>query len=123
MTSASSDPGVAAGRGWATDVVRTSGLVLFVLLVAHVVDMFILHDIENETAQTFTDRWSNPTWRAVDWVLVVLALVHGTIGLRPVIASGVTNPQLRGLMSALLYGIVGVLVALVTFVAFTFRFS
>jgi succinate dehydrogenase / fumarate reductase, membrane anchor subunit len=108
--------------GWPTYLVRTTGLLLFLLLLAHVLWLFIVHDIEAENIQTFTERWNNPLWRAVDWGVVVLGLVHGALGLRPVIASSRMGANARGAVLAVLYGVVGVLVATTTFVAFTFRF-
>lgn len=110
-------------RSWGDHFVRTSGLLLFVLVAVHFVDLFVLHDIQNETASSFSERWSNPLWRAADWALLVLALVHGTIGLRPVAKSGIRNPQVRGLVLGVLYVVVGVLLALVTHVAFSYRFT
>lgn len=108
--------------GWGATLVRTSGLLLVFLLGVHLVNLFVLHDIQSETLQVFTERWSTPMWRAIDWALIVLAMVHGVIGLRPVIVSGVKGDSARGFLMAVLYGVVGVLLALVTFVAFTFHF-
>ncbi|MBI2706303.1 MAG: succinate dehydrogenase [Actinobacteria bacterium] len=123
-TSAPEAPGRrATDIGWGHHFVRTSGLVLLVLFAAHVVWLFVLNDIQKETAAAFAERWSNPLWRAVDWGLVVLSLVHGTIGLRPVVASGIRSPQVRGVVLGALYVLVGVLLSLVTFVAFTYRFA
>jgi succinate dehydrogenase / fumarate reductase membrane anchor subunit len=110
-----------AHRGWGSAMVRASGVVLAVLVTINLLDTYILHDVGDSTAKTFSDRWSTPAWRAVDWALVVLALVHGVVGLRPVI-DRLSRWWVRGLVSALLYGLVAVLVAVVTFVALTFEF-
>ncbi len=107
---------------WSTYLVRASGLLLLVLLGTHLLDSFILHDIQTRSMLTFSERWSSPTWRALDWALAVLALVHGVLGLRPVVSSGIGSAPLRGVVMASLYGLVGVLISLVTFVALTFRF-
>lgn len=114
--------GVAAEPGWGHAAVRASGVVLAVLLAVHLLDAFVWHDVGATTAQTFGDRWTHPAWRAFDWAFVVLGLVHGTIGLRPVIDSGIRRPRLRGVLSALLYTMVALLVAFVTLVAATYRF-
>jgi len=111
-----------AELGWGATLVRTSGLLLAVLFTVHVVNLFALNDIQTETLAAFTERWSSPTWRAADWALIMLAMVHGVTGLRPVIASGVRSDAVRGVVMALLYCAVAVLLALVTFVAFTFHF-
>lgn len=109
--------------GWTIYLVRTSGLLLVALLAVHLVGTFLSSDVQSHTMVTFTERWSSPLWRALDWALVILALMHGALGLRPVISSGTGAPRARGALEALLFGLVGVLMALVTFVAFTFRFA
>jgi succinate dehydrogenase / fumarate reductase membrane anchor subunit len=121
-SSTSATPPTTERRGWASSLVRASGVLLAVLVTLHLLDTYVLHDVGSTTAKTFSDRWSTPVWRALDWALVVLALVHGVIGLRPVIERGVGRPWLRGLVSAVLYAAVAVLIALVTFVALTFEF-
>jgi succinate dehydrogenase / fumarate reductase membrane anchor subunit len=114
--------GVEARRGWGAALVRASGALLAFLLTAHLLDTFILHDVGVTTAKSFSDRWSTPVWRGLDWALVVLALVHGVVGLHPVIRRRVHRGWLRGLLLAVLCVTVAVLGGLVTFVALTFEF-
>jgi succinate dehydrogenase / fumarate reductase membrane anchor subunit len=120
MTAAAGAPIVK--RGWGSAFVRASGVLLAVLVSVNLLDTYVLHDVAETTAKTFSDRWATPAWRGLDWALVVLALVHGVIGLRPVISRRITGPRRRGLLLALLYAVVAIAVALVTFVALTFEF-
>jgi succinate dehydrogenase / fumarate reductase membrane anchor subunit len=108
--------------GWASALVRASGVVLAFLVTANVVDTFILNDVGATTAKTFSDRWATPAWRGLDWALIVLALVHGVVGLRPLLERRVHRDRLRGVLSVVLYATVAILLGLVTFVALTFDF-
>ena len=61
---------------------RISGVLLVVLAGGHI---FITHylNVPSETAVAFVvERWANPYWRAFDWLLLILALWHGVLGLR-----------------------------------------
>jgi succinate dehydrogenase hydrophobic anchor subunit len=113
---------VSSRAGWSSALVRASGVVLAFLVTVNVIDTFILNDVGTTTAKTFSDRWASPAWRGLDWALIALALVHGVVGLRPVIQRHVRRPRLRGVVSATLYAAVAILLALVTFVALTFDF-
>jgi succinate dehydrogenase / fumarate reductase membrane anchor subunit len=103
-------------------LVRASGVVLAFLVTANLLDTFIFNDVGTTTAKTFSDRWATPVWRGLDWALIVLALLHGVIGLRPVLERHIQRDRLRGVLTATLYATVAILVALVTFVALTFDF-
>lgn len=61
---------------------RVSGIALIFLALTH---LFITHylNVPSETTFDFVaNRWANPLWRTFDWVLLVMALWHGLIGLR-----------------------------------------
>jgi len=61
---------------------RVSGISLIFLALSH---LFITHylNVPSETTFDFVaNRWANPLWRTFDWVLLVMALWHGLIGLR-----------------------------------------
>ena len=61
---------------------RVSGVLLVVLAVGH---LFITHylNVPSETTFDFVSRrWANPLWRSFDWLLLLMALWHGLMGLR-----------------------------------------
>jgi succinate dehydrogenase cytochrome b556 subunit/succinate dehydrogenase hydrophobic membrane anchor protein len=61
---------------------RVSGVLLVVLALGH---LFITHylNVPSETTFDFvSDRWANPLWRTFDWLLLLMALWHGLMGLR-----------------------------------------
>jgi succinate dehydrogenase / fumarate reductase membrane anchor subunit len=83
---------------------RVSGLMLFVLALAH---FSILHFIYDPGAQTAdfiaNERWSNIFWRAFDWLLLMNVLFHGFLGVRTVVTDYVKRAGLREGTLLLLY--------------------
>jgi succinate dehydrogenase membrane anchor subunit len=83
---------------------RVSGLMLFVLALAH---FSILHFIYDPGAQTAdfiaNERWNNFFWRAFDWLLLMNVLFHGFLGVRTVVTDYVKRPGLREGTLLLLY--------------------
>lgn len=64
---------------------RLSGAMLLVLALGHI---FITHYLNVPSLTNFSfvaQRYSGPLWRTFDWLLLVLALLHGLNGLRVVI--------------------------------------
>ena len=74
---------------------RVSGLALVVLALGHI---FITHyaNVPSDTTFDFVSkRWANPLWRSFDWLLLLLALWHGLLGLRLSITDYVRKPGWR----------------------------
>lgn len=64
---------------------RLSGALLLLLALGHI---FITHYLNAPSFTTFdfvARRYQGPIWRSFDWLLLVLALLHGLNGLRIVI--------------------------------------
>jgi succinate dehydrogenase / fumarate reductase membrane anchor subunit len=49
------------------------------------------------------ERWDNVGWKTFDWLLLVLALIHGANGLRIVIDDYVRAPGKRVFLKGTLY--------------------
>jgi succinate dehydrogenase membrane anchor subunit len=84
-------------------LMRITGLALFVLALAH---FSILHFIWDPAAQNAEfireQRWNQLFWRGFDWLLLMMVLFHGFMGVRTVISDYVHGLTLRAvLMSAL----------------------
>ena len=83
---------------------RVSGLMLFVLALAH---FSILHFIYDPGAQTAdfiaSQRWNQFFWRAFDWLLLMNVLLHGFLGVRTVLLDYVHKPAGREFALLLLY--------------------
>ena len=79
---------------------RLSGLALVILALGH---MLIMHVLVQVTGQQVdygfvTSRWGTPFWRIYDFLLLVLALIHGVNGTRIVIGDLVSRGGLRTLL-------------------------
>ena len=75
---------------------RISGLLLLVLALGHLVVMHLPGTGAERINFGFVAvRWQNPFWRTWDWMLLMLALVHGINGLRNITLDYVTKPGLR----------------------------
>jgi succinate dehydrogenase / fumarate reductase membrane anchor subunit len=68
---------------WTWLFMRISGLVLLILAVGHVLIMHVLDEGVDRVNFAFIQlRWASPFWKAWDWLMLVLALLHGVNGLR-----------------------------------------
>ena len=71
---------------------RISGLVLLVLALGHLVVMHLMGTGAERINFGFVAvRWQSPFWRTWDWMLLMLALVHGINGLRNITLDYVTQ--------------------------------
>lgn len=84
---------------------RISGVALLFLVLGH---MFIMHTLVVITGDEIdfafvSSRWGTPFWRIYDFVLLVLAFLHGANGARIVVADYVANRTARGLITTALW--------------------
>jgi succinate dehydrogenase / fumarate reductase membrane anchor subunit len=100
---------------------RISGLILAVLTVGHVLIMHVLDEGVDRVDFGFVAlRWQSPFWRTWDWLMLVLALVHGINGLRVVTVDYVRRPGVRLAINGFFAAIGVALFALGTIVVYTF---
>jgi succinate dehydrogenase / fumarate reductase membrane anchor subunit len=106
---------------WAWLFMRISGIVLLVLAVGHVVIMHVVGDGVGRVNFAFVAvRWQSPFWRAWDWAMLVLALIHGINGIRNITLDYVGKPGARFAMNMFFYVLGFGLFVLGTVVVFTF---
>jgi succinate dehydrogenase / fumarate reductase membrane anchor subunit len=79
---------------------RISGLALVILALGH---MFIMHVLVELTGGEIDfafvqSRWGSPFWRIYDFLLLVLAFLHGANGARIVIADYVANRRAKSIV-------------------------
>ncbi len=97
---------------------RVSGVFLLFLVFGHVLIVHVINDISMVNYIFVAHRWESPFWRTYDWLMLVLALAHGTNGLKTLIDDYVHRPAYRVLSLAalasfsLIFLIVGSLVIL-----------
>jgi succinate dehydrogenase / fumarate reductase membrane anchor subunit len=93
--------------------IRISGLMLFVLALAHFSILHFIWDPGEQTADFIArERWNQFFWRGFDWLLLMSVLFHGFLGVRTVVLDYVHRPQLREFTLLLLYT-VGVLLFII----------
>jgi len=106
---------------WSWLFMRISGILLLVLAVGHVLIMHVVDEgVDRVDFGFVATRWGSPFWRAWDWALLVLALVHGINGLRVVVQDHVRWAGVRFAVNMLFYAIGFVLFVLGTVIVFTF---
>ena len=106
---------------WAWLFMRVSGIVLLVLAVGHVLIMHLPSGGVDRIDFGFVAvRWENPFWRAWDWALLSLALIHGVNGLRVIVQDYVTVPARRFAVNMGFYVLSFALFTLGSIVVFTF---
>ena len=101
-------------------LMRLSGLGLFVLALAHFSILHFIYDPAQQTSEFIaTQRWNQFFWRAIDWSLLMLVLLHAFLGIRTVIQDYVRGPRSRPIVLWTLYLIAGLLFVLGTVVVLT----
>lgn len=107
-----------AEPSWRWHVARASAWVLLVVFPVWFASLHVFGDVSTVNAAGLEARWSSPVVRALDWAVLVLALVHGSAGLGSMLRSGRAGDRRLAVLA--IDGLVAVLVLAVTVVAFTF---
>ncbi len=93
---------------------RITGVMLFVLALAHFSIMHFLFDPSQENASWIAARWGSLAWRVFDWTLLMMVLFHSFMGVRTVLGDYVHGARARLLSMSTLY-----VIAIILFVAGT----
>jgi succinate dehydrogenase cytochrome b556 subunit len=99
---------------------RISGALLIVLAGGHILITHYLNVPSDTTFSFVSGRWANPYWRTFDWLLLMLALWHGVLGLRYSIQDYLRSAMARTLALGLMWALGIVFLALGTVTVFTF---
>ena len=106
---------------WSWFFMRISGVILLFLVLIHLYIMHLIEDGVGRVSYDFVaERWANVGWKTFDWVMLVLALLHGVNGVRVVVNDYVRSDGARAAVKAVLYTIAGILLVLGTAVVVTF---
>jgi succinate dehydrogenase / fumarate reductase membrane anchor subunit len=101
---------------------RLSGLALVILVLGHLLIMNILDGGVHRINWGFVaGRWSSPFWQLWDLSMLWLAEIHGGNGLRTIINDYARKDATRFWLKILLYVSMVLILALGTFVIFTFN--
>ncbi|GLZ39243.1 succinate dehydrogenase hydrophobic membrane anchor subunit [Actinokineospora sp. NBRC 105648] len=100
---------------------RISGLALIVLVLGHLLIMNILDGGVHRINFAFVaGRWSSPFWQFWDLSMLWLAEIHGGNGLRTVINDYARKDSTRFWLKIMLYVSMVLILALGSYVIFTF---
>ena len=101
--------------------VRASGVLLVALIFTHLI-VNVLQDggVKAIDFAFVAGKWANPFWQAYDVLMLWLALIHGTNGMRTIVNDYTSKESIRKTLVWALWGICAVLVTLGTLVVFTF---
>jgi succinate dehydrogenase / fumarate reductase, membrane anchor subunit len=100
---------------------RISGVVLVVLVLGHLFIMNVLDGgVQRLNFAFVAGRWSSPFWQVWDLLMLWLAQIHGTNGLRTVINDYTRKDSTRLWLKGTLYVASAFTIALGTLVIFTF---
>jgi succinate dehydrogenase / fumarate reductase membrane anchor subunit len=100
---------------------RISGMALVILVLGHLLIMNILDGGVHRINWGFVaGRWASPFWQFWDLAMLWLAELHGGTGLRTIINDYARRDATRFWLKILLYTSMVLILALGTFVIFTF---
>ncbi len=100
---------------------RVSGVVLVFLVLGHLLIMNILDGgVQRINFAFVAGRWSSPFWQVWDLLMLWLAMLHGTNGVRTIINDYAERDQTRFWLKMALYIASGFTIILGTLVIFTF---
>ena len=105
--------------GWI--FMRVSGVLLVVLVIGHlVVNLMVGEGIKAIDFGFVANKWASPFWQVYDLLMLWLAMIHGTNGLRTVINDYAERDQTRFWLKALLVVSATAVIVIGTLTIFTF---
>ena len=106
---------------WAWLFMRISGLILLFLAVGHVLIMHVLDEGVDRVDFAFIQlRWASLFWKTWDWLMLVLALLHGVNGLRMIVLDYVRRGGVRRTINGFFAVLGAALMILGTIIVVTF---
>ncbi len=100
---------------------RLSGVILIVLIFVHLYSSMIAGGgIQQVDFGFVAGKWANPVWQVWDLVMLWLAMLHGTNGVRTIINDYAEKDSTRLWLKSVLYSSTTVIIVLGTLVIFTF---
>ena len=100
---------------------RISGVVLLFMALGHLTIMHIIYNIEVVDYDFVARRFMTPFWRTYDLVMLWLAMIHGTNGIRYLVDDYISARGWRLASLASLYVVSFIILALGSLVIFTFQ--
>ena len=106
--------------GWI--FMRASGVILIALIFGHLfVNLMAGDGIKAIDFAFVGGKWTSPFWQVWDLLMLWLAMMHGTNGVRTIINDYAEKDRTRGILKVLLYTASAVVIVVGTLVIFTFE--
>lgn len=107
---------------WGCIYMRASGLLLVVLVFGHLFINLLASEggVKAIDFAFVAGKWASPFWQVYDTLLLWLALIHGTNGMRTIVNDYVSKPTVRKVLLVTLLVSTIVLLVLGTLVIYTF---
>ncbi len=102
---------------------RISGLLLALMVSAHLIWMHYVIGLSNINFDVIAGRWTGPNgtfWRTYDLFLLLLGMTHGMNGVRFVVEDYIHSPGWRVFIKTLVGLILFIMVVMGAYVIFTF---
>jgi succinate dehydrogenase / fumarate reductase, membrane anchor subunit len=100
---------------------RVSGVVLVFLALGHLTIMHLINNIEVVNYGFVATRYMTPFWRTYDLVMLWLAMIHGTNGMRTLVDDYISSRGMRLVSLSSLYIVSFIILSLGSLVIFTFQ--
>jgi succinate dehydrogenase / fumarate reductase membrane anchor subunit len=105
---------------WGWIYMRVSGVILIVLIFGHLfVNLVAGEGVSAIDFAFVAGKWADPFWIIWDTLLLWLALIHGSNGMRTLINDYANSPRLRKALTVALFSSTIVLLVLGTLVIYT----
>ncbi|GAA1545252.1 succinate dehydrogenase / fumarate reductase membrane anchor subunit [Microbacterium ginsengiterrae] len=106
---------------WGWVFMRASGVVLVVLIFGHLfINLMVGEGIHALDFAFIAGKFATPFWQWWDVLMLWLALIHGSNGMRTIVNDYVTTPGVRKTLVWAIGLAAGLLIVLGTLVVFTF---
>jgi succinate dehydrogenase / fumarate reductase, membrane anchor subunit len=106
---------------WGWIYMRVSGVLLVVLIFGHLfVNLMVGDGISALNFAFVAGKLANPFWQWWDVLMLWLAFIHGTNGMRTIVNDYVTNAKARKVLVWALWICAALMIVLGTLVVFTF---
>lgn len=100
---------------------RVSGLLLLVLALGHLAIMHLFNSVHTIDYDFVARRWDSLFWRTYDFILLLLAMLHGANGVRYIVDDYIHRPGRRVFALSILYTVTFLFLIIGGMVIFTFR--
>lgn len=105
---------------WGWLYMRISGVLLLVLIFGHLFTNLYIAGIQAIDFAFVAGKWASPFWQVWDGLMLWLALIHGTNGMRTLVNDYTVRPGLRKFLNTTLWVVCVALIILGTLVITTF---